>query len=547
MKKKHYLFSRVSAAAVTAALVIGSVTIPAAAAGISCTVRGQTITLPSETAIPTISMEQSTVLDVNLQSSSTLHFHTADNKKLKVSPRKPFANGSSICSIYAVGSVRSSIGVYAEDASTSKLFVVNIVARPFESDTTMDVKMMCGGSYAFRIAPNNANDHVTFYTTDGSVFDTQDVGAKTVKGKVNHYFKFTAKKSGSAGVYVTVGKQNYRVFTATASGKTDTSSDARTGKSGTIKVKDSLNLRSQPNINGNVIGQLTNGEKVTVLEDAASGWLKIKTVAGCVGYCSSDYVQLDSSKPAEDNSTVPNTPQTAIVKISSGSLNLRSSPSTSSTVISQLNNGQSVTVLEDADGWTHIQTSDGVKGYCRSDYLIAGNSGNADEAFGASKTLSGIPSFKQKDPLWANTCIGGSDGGTIAAIGCLVTSVAMSESYRTNNNVTPNDIKKQCQFTDSCGLYWPSSYYEMSGVSDTNLTKVFQQLKSDKPVIVGGANSKLTHWIIIKGYKNVPLDSAGNPTSLDPSMFLINDPGYDNYTLADYISQFPSGRVFRTY
>lgn len=546
MKEKHYPVSRIAAAAVTAAFIIGSAAVPvAAASGVSCTVNGKTITLPAA-AIQTINMEQSTVLDVNLQSSSALPFHTADSKKLEISVKKPFNSGSSTYSIYALGSVNSSVGVYANNDSSSKLFIVNITVRPFDSDTTMAVNIPSGNSYTFRITPQNTNDYVTFYTTDGSVFSTQTAGKQTVNGKTNYYFKFTGKKNGSAGIYVTVGKKNYRVFTATSAGQGNNSNGTTVGGNATIKVSDSLNLRAQPNSNGNIIGQLSNGEKVTVLEDVASGWVKIKTAAGLTGYCCSDYVQLDSSKPANNNSKT-DTPQAAVVKVSSGTLNFRSAPSTSSTVIGQLSNGQSVTVLDAANGWSHIQTTDGVKGYCSSDYLVAGNSGNSEETIGASKTLSGLPSFKQKDSLWANTYIGGSNGGTIGTIGCLVTCVAMTESYRTSSTVTPNDIKTQCQFTDGGGLYWPENYTEMSGVSDSNLAKVFQQLKADKPVIVGGANSQSPHWVVIKGYKNVPLDSSGNPTSLDASMFLVNDPGYDNYTLADYISQFPSGRVFRTY
>lgn len=549
MKKEHGSLCRAAAAAVTAALVFASAVLPASAAGVSCTVQGKNITLPLQKTAQVISMEQSTVLDVSLKSASALHFHTADGKKLEVSTRKPFADGAATYSIYAKGSVNSAVGVYAEDATDSKLFVVQITDRPFTSDTTMDVSLKSGDSYTFRITPNSAKDYVTFYTTDGSVFSTKSAGKSTANGKTNYYFQFKALKSGSAGVYVTVGKQNYRVFTATSTGSAaPAGSTASAGRTGTVCVDDTLNLRAQPNTNGRVIGQLTNGETVTVLADAASGWIQVKTAAGLVGYCSSDYVQLDHATEVTNTGSSSDTPQTARVKTSGDALNLRAGSSSGSAVIGQLENGEAVTVLGTEGNWTYIQTSEGIKGYCSSDFLVAENSGgDSGETLGASKTLSGMPAYKQKDAAWANTYIGGTNGGTIGTIGCLVTSIAMSESYRTSSSVTPNDIAKQCQFTDGGGLYLPSGYYDMSGVSDSSLLKVFQQLQVDKPVLVGGVNSRSSHWVIIKGYKNVPLDSAGNPTALDASMFLVNDPGYDNYTLADYIGQFPSGRVFRTY
>ncbi len=462
MKKKHSLAGRVTVTATAAALLLSTFITPvSAASGISCTVNGQTIIPSPSAAVKTIDMEQTTVLDAFLKSNEKLNFYDSDNKQLNVVPKELYENGQSAYSLYAVGSVSSSIDVYAEDSSPKKLFTVKIIDRPFQSDTTMSVAV--NGSYTFKITPNNPNTYVTAYTTDGSVFDTNSAGKSTSNSKTSYYFKLIGKQAGSAGVYVTVGKTNYRVFTATAS----------------VKKAD-----------------------------------------------------------------VPSSSQTAIVKLTGGYLNFRSSPNTNSTVIGQLKNGESVTVLGISGGWTHVQTADGVKGYCCSDYLVAANDGSASAVSGSSKTLSGLPCYKQKDSRWANTYLGGSNGGTIGAIGCAVTCLAMSESYRTQKTVTPNMIKNQCQFTDGGGLYWPSNY---SQDIVKNLADIYKCLKANKPVIVGGYSSKSSHWIIVKGYKNVPLDAHGNPTSLDASMFLINDPGYDNYTLADYISQFPYGRVYWTY
>ncbi len=280
----------------------------------------------------------------------------------------------------------------------------------------------------------------------------------------------------------------------------------------------------------------------------SNGWSYIQTSAGQKGYCCSTYLTVSSTSAPASNSGSSSVSgnEKATVKVND-SLNLRSAASTSSTVIGSLSNGQSVTVLSASNGWSYIQTSAGAKGYCCSTYLAIDGSTTNNPSNSSSKVLNGLPAYKQYDSEWANTYIGSSYGGTIHAIGCLVTSLAMSESYRTQSRVTPNDIAHQCNFTSGGGLYWPSNYYALSGVSDSNLSGIYQQLKSGKPVIVGGSNSRSSHWIIIKGYQNVPLNSSGSPTSLSASMFLINDPGYGNQTLADYFSQFPCGYVYRTY
>ncbi len=539
MKKKRY---SVAASVVAAALMFSAFVVPAsAAATASCTINGQTFTVPSASKPKIIPMEQSTVANANFSAPEKLSVTASDGKKLTVNTIKPYASGKAVYSIYALGSVNSVVNVCN---GSEKLFAIQITPRPFHSDTTMAVKVAVDGTYSFCITPDRASDAVTFYTTDGSVFDTFATGTKTQGGKIAYYFKFKGKKAGSAGVYVVVGKQAYRVFTATAAGAAHTNPSTG-GAQGLVIASDALNLRAEPN--GSVIGSLASGEKVTVLQDSVGGWLKVKSASGQVGYCSSQYIQLESTKPDTADDKKPVTSQTATVTLSSGYLNMHSAPSQGSSVIGQLANHQVVTVLDCENGWTYVQTTDGVKGYCSSDYLVTNSNSGAVVDNCAGKTLSGLPSYKQKDAEWANTYIGGSNGGTIGSIGCAVTSLAMSESYRTGKRITPNDIKSQCQFTDGGGLYWPQQYSIMSGVNDTNLTKIYQQLKVDKPVIVGGMNSITTHWVIIKGYKNVPLDASGNPASLDASMFLVNDPGYDNCTLADYINQFPSGRVYRTY
>lgn len=122
-----------------------------------------------------------------------------------------------------------------------------------------------------------------------------------------------------------------------------------------------LILRQQPSTSAAELDRLANGSKVTVYSEA-NGWAKVKA-NGKDGYVSSQF--LSSSQPS--STTVQNT--TKYVDVNSGSsLNMRSGPSTSSSVISKLSDGTKVTVHSEANGWAKV-TANGKTGYVSTKYL----------------------------------------------------------------------------------------------------------------------------------------------------------------------------------
>lgn len=561
MSQKHTYKYRAIAAVAAAAIAVPAMTMPAFAGNIVCTIQGEQIPVASNT-VQTVKVEQSTMVDMQLQTPSEADVFVSNPGVASVTVPQPYKDGAAEYALYAYGKVGSSTEVYANDGTNTKLCTIEVLDRPFVSDTTMNCLVEVGKSYTFRITPNNPDDYVTFCTTDGSAFSTSVVGKSVENGKTNYYFRMTALKSGGAGVYVTVGDKQYRVFAIdtvdhSGNGNSDTSQNSNsnsdstptsTGKTGTVQVSGSLNIRSGAGTNYGIVGTLKNGDKVTIITDAANGWTQIQTSAGVRGYCSADYIKVTNSGETNGSSNgnaSTNNTQTATVKVS-GSLNIRSGPGTNYAVAGTLKQGDKVTVLGNpANGWAQIQTSAGIKGYCSTEYLdIQGASNNNN---GSTIALN-VPKYMQTDSAWGNEWIGGEGGGTIRSIGCTLTCVAMSESYRTGDSLTPDIMATKLQFTSEGLMYWPDGYATVSGLTDTNLTALYQKLKADTPVIVGGANSQTTHYAIVTGCKNVPLDSNGNPTSLNASMFTVNDPGYSNVTtLQDFITKFPSGRSYRSY
>jgi uncharacterized protein YgiM (DUF1202 family) len=55
--------------------------------------------------------------------------------------------------------------------------------------------------------------------------------------------------------------------------------------------------------------------------------------------------------------------------ISSGKLNLRTSPSKSGEILCILNPGEELLIEDLADGWAHVYTSSGAYGYVMSEYI----------------------------------------------------------------------------------------------------------------------------------------------------------------------------------
>ena len=151
----------------------------------------------------------------------------------------------------------------------------------------------------------------------------------------------------------------------------------KTTEKGTIKVSDSLNVRSGAGTSYSVVGSLKNGTSVEIV-GTSGNWYKIKYGNGC-GYVSKDYVTLNSSSNSNTGST-NNTPATSTTKGTvkvSDSLNVRSGAGTSYSVVGSLKNGTSVEIIETSGNWYKIKYGNGY-GYVSKDYVTLNSSSNSN-------------------------------------------------------------------------------------------------------------------------------------------------------------------------
>lgn len=158
----------------------------------------------------------------------------------------------------------------------------------------------------------------------------------------------------------------------TTSITTPTTTENPINKAGLITAT-ILNVRSAPSIGSSIIGTLKKGTSVNILTEQ-NGWYSIKLASGATGYISSNFVTLQNT-PISSTTTDTTAIQKAGI-IATSVLNVRSSPSTNSRILTTLKRGTSVNILESKNGWYTIKLASGKTGYINSKYVNV-NSANA--------------------------------------------------------------------------------------------------------------------------------------------------------------------------
>lgn len=281
------------------------------------------------------------------------------------------------------------------------------------------------------------------------------------------------------------------------------------------------------------------------------------------------------------------TPAAGKVSTNGYRLNVREKATTSSSVLTQLEDQSWITLLKEEGSWWYVRCGENTFGYCHKAYiqpransyhavLSTGEDGNVfrrtETGFERKKTLpagsavtvlnsdgewscilfSGtrkgyvpnekvracrtlptalnVPRYSQTDPRWKNVRIG--KGGTIGSIGCTTTCLAMNETYLTGKTVTPSAMAKKLTYTPGGSLYWPSDYQVR--LSDENaLLLAAELLGNGRPVVFGAKKENGSqHWVVLTGCSG---------TGVSPSCFFINDPATaSRKTLAQYLKVYPN-------
>ncbi|WP_342380787.1 SH3 domain-containing protein [Bacillus thuringiensis] len=194
----------------------------------------------------------------------------------------------------------------------------------------------------------------------------------TVLGKANGWAKISYQgKEGYVSLeFVKIDGNTEEIKKPEQPKTSDATIKNGTQEVGTINAT-SLRVRSAANTSSSILGNLKNGEKVTVL-GKANGWAKI-SYQGKEGYVSLEFVKLEAGKQEEKPvENIKNGTQ-EVGTINATSLRVRSAANTSSTILGTLKNGEKVTVLGKANGWAKISYQ-GKEGYVSLEFVkIDGN------------------------------------------------------------------------------------------------------------------------------------------------------------------------------
>lgn len=238
-----------------------------------------------------------------------------------------------------------------------------------------------------------------------------DKVAKLYKGKTveileksNGWYKVRVSSSvvgwGSAKYISTSGSSE-----STSNQSNSTSSGTTISGNGKVNVSSRLNIRSGAGTNYSLVGKANNGDVVKLLEQS-NGWYKIKLSNGVTGWASSQYISKTSEDVGTNNSNSnnsnssntnnsdkkPSSEESIEGKngkvTSTVSLNVRSGPGTSYSIIGKLNGGDIVELKAKSSGWYKVKLSNGTTGWVSASYISETNEGTKDNSSSSSNQNS---------------------------------------------------------------------------------------------------------------------------------------------------------------
>lgn len=124
-----------------------------------------------------------------------------------------------------------------------------------------------------------------------------------------------------------------------------------------------VNLRSGPGTNYDIVGQVAKGDTLTYLGSEGS-WYKVQTPQGKVGYISASYAEKTGEKTTAPSGTAstPSTPSASTgkqVKVKSGPINVRSGPGTNYDKVGMIPDQGVFSVVATQGDWYQIRLNDG--------------------------------------------------------------------------------------------------------------------------------------------------------------------------------------------
>ncbi len=127
------------------------------------------------------------------------------------------------------------------------------------------------------------------------------------------------------------------------------------------QVNGYINVRADADTEAEIVGKLYNSSVAKVLGRTGNGWARIQS-GDVTGYIREEYVATGNTAQQLADSVV-----TKQAVVTTETLRVRVAPIADSDVITLIGQGETLDILEEADGWYKINTEDG-EGYISSDF-----------------------------------------------------------------------------------------------------------------------------------------------------------------------------------
>lgn len=128
------------------------------------------------------------------------------------------------------------------------------------------------------------------------------------------------------------------------------------------QVNDYVNVRSIPSEEGDIIGKLYNNSVGTFISEE-NGWYQI-TSGSVTGYVKAEYCVT-----GEAAVEIARSVGTRIATVNTQTLYVRTEPTTESSVLGMVPEGEELLVLEETEGWVKVDVEEGT-GWVSTDYVL---------------------------------------------------------------------------------------------------------------------------------------------------------------------------------
>lgn len=151
----------------------------------------------------------------------------------------------------------------------------------------------------------------------------------------------------------------------TSAAETPADTSGVTAANDTVYALDTVNIRSEANESGSVVGRATVGTSFTRTGTTADGWSQVE-YNGTTAYIKSDYLTTDASQTSGQSQNTVAAGESVRL---SDTTNIRSSMSETADRVGVAYSGETVKVIESyAEGWSKVEWN-GKTGYIKTDLL----------------------------------------------------------------------------------------------------------------------------------------------------------------------------------